>query len=628
MMLLVSIDFEYRRSNEKHPELVSCVIKGESHKTPMWFWLHESPSERARLVAMLRTLRAEGAVFLAFAATAEARCFLALGENPLYYQWIDLYIETRQIQNKNDRCCFGHYLDSGVPKFSVPPYEPGDHTMISASLASIVYFFEQADLDCERKDLMRKRILEGGPFDLETQREILAYNAQDVEYLPLLFKHIRKENPYLSRTVALRRGRYAACLALTESKGLPIRLDRVMNLSRNQPSISDYFYRECNKTYPFFLQNKKGAFVQSYDQFAHFVRQKGLASRWPKTDSEKFSVAEKTLKQYSSFPEIAKLMSTQKALDHIAFFKAKRLPEFLENVGSDGRIRSWLGPFGTQTGRNAPKAKNYIFAMASWLRAIIEPPPGKIIIGLDYSAQEFAVAAALSNDKNMMRAYNSGDPYLGYAKLSKTVPQSATREDPETDALRDKLKSSCLGIQFGIGQRSLALKMTNDCGGYYSEDDGYRMIRLHQKTFPHYWRFLDNVRSVYQRGECLSTNDGWILFPDNPNPRSVGNFPIQGNAASIGRESMIKGAEVGIEIVAPLHDCDYTECDEKDEESIVWAMKTEMANAVTAILGDKIKIRVDHKIHRHGELWREKKAEKTLQVLGKYLDTESTDDLM
>ena len=45
-----------------------------------------------------------------------------------------------------------------------------------------------------------------------------------------------------------------------------------------------------------------------------------------------------------------------------------------------------------------------------------------------YAQQELFIAAVLSNDPNMIEAYQSGDPYLAFAKLAGAVPADATKE--------------------------------------------------------------------------------------------------------------------------------------------------------------------------------------------------------
>ena len=71
---------------------------------------------------------------------------------------------------------------------------------------------------------------------------------------------------------------------------------------------------------------------------------------------------------------------------------------------------------------------NIIFGPSVWLRGLIKPPPGHAVAYIDWSQQEFGIAAALSGDEAMMAAYRSGDPYLAFAKQAGAVPQDATKK--------------------------------------------------------------------------------------------------------------------------------------------------------------------------------------------------------
>ena len=67
-------------------------------------------------------------------------------------------------------------------------------------------------------------------------------------------------------------------------------------------------------------------------------------------------------------------------------------------VGGDGRNRTMLSPFGTVTARNAPSTTKFIFGPSVWLRGLIKPAEGYGLAYIDWSQQEFAIAAALSGD--------------------------------------------------------------------------------------------------------------------------------------------------------------------------------------------------------------------------------------
>ena len=123
-------------------------------------------------------------------------------------------------------------------------------------------------------------------------------------------------------------------------------------------------------------------------------------------------------------------------------------------VGSDGRNRTSLWAFGTKTSRNAPKATEYIFGPSTWLRSLIKPADGFAVAYVDWSAREFAVAAVLSGDEEMIKSYLSGDPYLAFAKASGAIPSTATKQShPQA---RDVYKLCSLGILYGMQARGLA----------------------------------------------------------------------------------------------------------------------------------------------------------------------------
>ena len=84
-----------------------------------------------------------------------------------------------------------------------------------------------------------------------------------------------------------------------------------------------------------------------------------------------------------------------------------------------------------------------------WLRGLIKPPPGHGVAYIDWSQQEFGIAAALSGDANMLAAYQSGDPYLAFAKQAGAVPQDATKQSHS--AQRDLFKACVLAVQYGMG---------------------------------------------------------------------------------------------------------------------------------------------------------------------------------
>ena len=93
------------------------------------------------------------------------------------------------------------------------------------------------------------------------------------------------------------------------------------------------------------------------------------------------------------------------------------------------------------------KRRTWIFSPAVWLRSLIKPEPGMAVAYVDYSSMEFLIAASLSDGhcgpvNNMLDMYESGDPYLSFAKSVGAVPQTATKKS-HADSARPLQESCC-----------------------------------------------------------------------------------------------------------------------------------------------------------------------------------------
>jgi DNA polymerase I len=71
--------------------------------------------------------------------------------------------------------------------------------------------------------------------------------------------------------------------------------------------------------------------------------------------------------------------------------------------------------------------------MVSPERGLIKPEPGRAVAYVDWSQEEFGIAASLSGDAAMIDAYQSGDPYLAFGQqvsaAAKGGATMAARED-------------------------------------------------------------------------------------------------------------------------------------------------------------------------------------------------------
>jgi DNA polymerase I-like protein with 3'-5' exonuclease and polymerase domains len=197
---------------------------------------------------------------------------------------------------------------------------------------------------------------------------------------------------------------------------------------------------------------------------------------------------------------------------------------------------------------------------------------------LDWSQQEFGIAAALSRDAAMQAAYLSGDPYLTFAKQAHAVPDDATKD---THGLQRELFKTCvLAVQYGMESNSLAARIGQP--SFVARD----LLRAHRETYRTFWRWSDAALDCAILTGSLQTVFGWhVHVGANSNPRSLRNFPMQANGAEMLRLACCLATERGIEVCAPVHDAVLI-CAPLDRlEAETHRMQEAMAEASRAVLG-------------------------------------------
>jgi DNA polymerase-1 len=206
-----------------------------------------------------------------------------------------------------------------------------------------------------------------------------------------------------------------------------------------------------------------------------------------------------------------------------------------------------LSPFRARTGRNQPSSTKFIFGPSVWLRGLIKPPEGHGTAYIDWSQQEFGIAAALANDPLMQAAYNSEDCYLAFAKQAGAVPPDATRQSHPME--RELFKTTALAVQYGMEFKSLALRLNQPPA------QARDLLRAHRETYRRFWGWSDSAVDYATLTGSLSTAFGWTVHVNGAtNHRSLRNYPVQANGAEMLRLACCLATERGVEISAPIHD--------------------------------------------------------------------------
>ena len=493
------VDFEFSAPPGERPDVVCLVAWELSSGRKLRLWQEQLQGMCCPPYAM-----DQDALFIAYYASAEMGCHLALNW-PLPINLLDLFCEFRNTTN-------------GLP---LP---------CGAGLLGALTWFGLGGIDAAEKESMRQLAQRVGPWTQAEKQSLLDYCESDVAALARLLPRMV---PDLDLPRALLRGRYMKAAAQIEHAGVPIDTRTLSRLRRQWTVIQDRLIAEIdgdNKLY------EGRSFKAS--RFADYLAANNIP--WPQLPTGRLDLKDDTFREMArSHPEIAPLRELRVALSQM------RLSELA--VGKDGRNRCLLSAFRARTGRNQPSNSRFIFGPAVWLRALIQPKPGHGIAYVDWSQQEFGIAAALSGDPLMQEAYHSGDPYLSFARQADAVPENATRQSHKAE--RNQFKACVLAVQYGMGAESLAQRIGQPVILARS------LLRLHRETYRVFWSWSDAAVDHAMLYDKLWTVFGWTVHTGtNPNPRFLRNFLMQGNGAEMLRLACCQLVEAGITVCAPVHD--------------------------------------------------------------------------
>ena len=281
---------------------------------------------------------------------------------------------------------------------------------------------------------------------------------------------------------------------------------------------------------------------------------------------------------------------------------ARILDLYVEHrAGSDGRNRTLLSAFQARTGRNQPSNSRSIFGPSVWLRGLIRPKPGTALVYIDWGQQEFGIGAALSEDPMMLEAYNSGDPYLEFAKQAGAVPPNATKDTYGEE--RELYKACALAVQYGMGEQSLAYRIGRP------PIEARELLRKHHETYRRFWQWSDRIVTHAMVMNRIHTVFGWPLHVSGePNERSLRNFPMQANGAEMLWLACCLATERGIRVCMPVHDAILIEADMDNIGETVEAAQLAMAEASRVVLNG-FELRSDVKVVQPNERYSDKRGE-------------------
>ncbi|MEK7630731.1 MAG: DNA polymerase I [Patescibacteria group bacterium] len=312
---------------------------------------------------------------------------------------------------------------------------------------------------------------------------------------------------------------------------------------------------------------------------------------------EKLGLSTKGIRKTSTkavstqFSELVKLRELHPIIDMLIRYReiSKLLSTYItalpKLVGSDGRVHTSFNETGAATGRlssSNPNLQNIPIKseLGRSIRRAFTVPKGFELFSFDYSQLELRIAAQLSGDGKLTRAFQVGEDV--HTRTASEIFHVST--DDVTPEMRRRAKTVNFGILYGMGARALA-----ETGGmtvaeaevaldnYLQEFPGieeYRERTVREgrergyvKTFFGRKRFLPNLRSSFE-------------YIRKESERMAVNAPVQGTAADIVKRAMI---DIARELKLSPHNRDVRMLLQVHDELVFEIKKEKIAETIGTI---------------------------------------------
>jgi len=276
---------------------------------------------------------------------------------------------------------------------------------------------------------------------------------------------------------------------------------------------------------------------------AHLPAQ--MRSNWPRTAGRKLSTRGAHLRRLVGVVDGADLLADYKRLAAYVSTFGFSLLERIHPV--TGRLHTAFKLCEAKSGRASSAAPNLQnVPRDSAMRAAFVAPPGRRLVGGDYSQLELRVLAHISGDKVMREAYEQGlDLHTAAGAALANVP--IENFDPDTNAGHAESRRKAKAINFGIAYGAAASGIQAIARDSY----GIRLSLEDAERFRQQWlRHYPGVAHWQQRQIALARATGRVhtlggrqyRFEWEPHsrfrPTLAVNLPIQGTAAEIVMEAM------------------------------------------------------------------------------------------
>lgn len=378
----------------------------------------------------------------------------------------------------------------------------------------------------------------------------------------------------------------ARIIAEMEQTGIMINAENIKSVADKLKTFIDLEYNKIKDMAGFDLN------PNSPKQLSSYLYDK-LGLKGAKKNKSGYSTDEDTLKDLRiSYPEYDSFISSILKYREINKLYSTYTLNLLE-YAKDGRIHTEFKQTGTATGRlsssnpnmqNIPQKGEY----AEILRSSFVAKKGCKLVSLDYSQIELRILAHLSEDENLIKAFNENKDIHTMTALNIFHLSSA---DEVTHDIRRIAKAVNFGILYGLSSFGLARDTKVTRKEAQSFIDGYFAL------YPKVKIFIDEIiKQTREKGYCSTIlgrkRNIHDIMSRNANIRTRAermavNAPIQGSAADIIKLAMIecdkyiKENGIDAKCILQIHDELIFEVNENIVSEFTDIMKNIMERAVS-----------------------------------------------
>lgn len=319
-----------------------------------------------------------------------------------------------------------------------------------------------------------------------------------------------------------------------------------------------------------------------------------------KTPTGQPSTAESALQELAQTHPVPRLILEHRALSKLKSTYTDRLPQDIDP--RTGRVHTSYHQAVAATGRlssSDPNLQNIPIRTAEGrrIRQAFIAPPGKRLVGADYSQIELRIMAHLSRDERLLEAFASGlDVHRATAAEVFGVAPAEVSDDQRRSA-----KAINFGLIYGMSAFGLARQLGIERGAAQT------YVNLYFERYPGVKRYMDDIRTQAHDQGYVETVFGRRLYLPEINSRNVQrrqyaertaiNAPMQGTAADIIKRAMIAvdgwliEQAVPAAIIMQVHDELVLEVDAAAVVAVKDGLRQRMVGAAELAVGLEVDVR-------------------------------------